>query len=207
LLPVSHGVASNQASAGGGLATISMTLNNLGPTLGGLGLGSHNTSSVALMPVGQTIANNNADTLALAYSISSSSTIISSKLTVECAGVGPALQMLLSSHITRATNCDVIGWMDNLDPASYGSLGGAIDPVLQGGAPSDPVLDVVASTAAQSGAVPNTIFFVACEDCQGSGHTGALPPPKFESGDVIKFELEVTNAAGPVTVSSTATFA
>ncbi len=203
--------AEDKANAGGGSPPpplISLSLVNLGPTLGGVTGGSFNTNAVVPIPGGGAIASNTGHTLQVNYSIASPSgaAITNASLTVYFPAVGgtAAVHQLFSGILSRGSYGDVNPWQDDPDPATFGIT--AADVVLMTGAPSHPQIDMVQTLAAAN--VPNILYMQFYENATGNGQVGGIPPPNLTAGDPIEIELSVTDANGNTsTVTSTATLA
>lgn len=190
--------AEDKANAGGSPAPplISMTVTNLGPTLGGPTGGSFNTSNVQPIPSGGGVGSNTGHTLQVSFSISSPSgaAIVTARMTSYFPGVGGAscINQLFNQILVRGTYADVNPWQDDPD---YGTFGvAAQDVVLGTGATQHAQIDILQTIAAA--VTPNTIYMQFYEDAAGSGQTSGLSPPNLTAGDPVEIELSVTDANG-----------
>lgn len=191
--------AEDKANAGGGSPApplISLSLVNIGPTVGGATGGSFNINAVDIIPTGATVMANAGHTVRVNYSIASPSgaAITSAVLGVHTPGVGAnvAVGQLFSVLVGSGRMGDYNPWQDDPDPGTFGAA--AADVALVGGAAFHANIDIVGTLS--HAVTPNILYMQFFENSAGNGHTGGLPPPSFASGDPFEIDLIVQDSNG-----------
>tara|TARA_R110002051_G_scaffold325552_1_gene428840 strand:+ start:11632 stop:12240 length:609 start_codon:yes stop_codon:yes gene_type:complete len=189
LLPVSHGVATQQGGAAPPANPApSLVVNNVGPTLGTGIVAPGALGAVNMIPYRGSIATNNGDTLQCQPTVvlAGGATIASDTITMKLPnlmGISGRF-LVLSGHLGGA-DADGVVWVNNPDPTTFGLA--ALDGVLATTATIN-----VAASLAFAPAIPTDIYLQLFTFSAASGY----PPPFLASTNTVDLEYHVTDSYG-----------